>query len=268
MQSSALAAAALCCLFSACGGQTEYDKARKSEKLGRYPTAISQYEDFWKLNSKSDRAPEALYRIGEIYRSVIGDFEKARAQYGNVMEWYPDSPWSRLADMAIIDCPDYFPFEAGVRTMGDSQSGGANAKTVEEFSIDEKAPARLKVKREIFAGDYKVSTDQIEFEKKDRQIKEIPSDFVFLKFPAEKGAVWKSGKEGRSLRMKIESTDENLEVKAGTFTACLKLLEIDPARPNFWRVQYFAPGRGLVLVSQGSAQRETRIMELLSWKKK
>lgn len=272
------------CVFTifACGEKGDFAKARFSENLGRYPTALAQYESYWKLHSRDPRAPESIFRMGEIYRNVLGDFEKARKQYRNVVEWYPESPWAKKADIAIINCPDYFPFEAGVRTMGDSLSGGGNARTVEKHEPDSGDPRILQAKREVFAGDDKVSEIEFKYEKKGAELKETNKagwpETVMLKFPAEKGKEWETVKDGKRMILRIESLNENLEVKAGTFTACLKVSEREAApaspasladkpaggRPAFWKLQYFAPGKGLVLVSQGNEKKETRILELIS----
>ena len=267
MRTDLLLALAAALWLAACGPKGEFEKARLSEKLGRYSTALSQYESFWKLNSRDPKAPEAVFRTGQIFLSVIGDPEKARMHFRNVIEWYPQSPWAKEADLAIINSPDYFPFENGVRVMGDSQSGGANAKTVETLTADKDNPRRLKVKKEIFAGESKVSGMDLVYEKQDRKLTEKPSGEALISYPAEKGREWEAQKDGKRVLMNMESLSENLQVKAGAFASCLKILERDPAHLNFWRVQYYAPGKGLVLVSQGSKDRETRIMELLSWKK-
>ncbi len=259
-------------LVIGCGGKEGFGNAERSEKLGRFSTAISQYEDFWKLNSRSKKAPEALYRIGEIYRTVIVDYEKARKTFHDIIEWYPASDWAKKSELAIMNCPDYFPFEKGKRTLVDSMSGGANARMVESQEIDKEDPSRLMVKRETLAGDQKVGEIENEYEKKAGELREKQKggsfSTVLLRFPAEKGRKWETLRNNKRISYEVESLNESLQVKAGTFTACLKLLEKDLNRPDSARVQYFAPGTGLVLVSQSSRNQETRVMELLSFEKK
>ena len=257
--------------LSACGEKGDFAKARFSERLGPYATALRQYEDYWKLHSRDPRAPEAIYRMGDIYRKVLNDHEKARRRYRNVMEWYPDSPWAERADVAFIDSPDYFPFRAGVRTLGDSLSGGENARTLETYTPDKDSPNILQVKREVYAGDVVVSATEFKYEKKGCALKETPKagwpETLLLMFPALKGMEWESVRDGKRMLCRVESVSEKVEVKAGKFTDCLKLSERAAARPTFWKVQYFAPGIGLVLVSQGTEKKETRILELLSLEK-
>lgn len=259
------------CLF-ACGPKGEFAKARASEKLGRYSSAIRQYENFWKLHSKDSKAPEALYRVGEIYKKVLGDYEKARRNYRSVKEWYPQSPWAAEAETALINCPDYFPFRNGKRVLGDSESGGANAKTVEALKWEEKEGKSLKVKRDILAGDYKVGTADMEYEKKEGELREKLSGkdaaTVILKFPAEPGKKWQSVRNGKRVTFTIESIEERLKVKAGTFASCLKVHEREMGRPDISRVAYYAPDVGLILVSQASKTKETRLIELLTLEKK
>ena len=115
----------------ACAPPGSFNEAERTEKLGRYSTAIGQYEAFSKLHARDKRAPEALFRIGEIYRTVIADYPKAQGNYRNAAEWYPESPWAKKADWALMNCPDYFPFAARKRILGDSPSGGLAMQTVE-----------------------------------------------------------------------------------------------------------------------------------------
>ncbi len=256
----------------ACSSKGDFSKAERSEKLGRFSTAISQYEDYWKMHSKEEKAPLALFRIGEIYRTVIVDYDKARKNFNNVIEWYPQSPWAKAADLALINCPDYFPFAAGQKMLGDSMSGGANARTLDVSELDAKDPSIMRVKRQVLAGEQKVSESEIEFQKKTGEIteKQKAGGFatVILRVPAEKGRKWETLRNNKRVQYNIESLSETVEVRAGTFSNCLKLIERELARPDSFKAQYFAPGKGLVLVTQSSNRQETRLLELLPPEKK
>lgn len=258
--------------LSACVSEGSFKEAERSEKIGRYPTAIQQYEDFFKLHSRSSDAPRALFRIGEIYRLVIGDFPKARSHYRNIVEWFPQSPWAKSAGAALMNCPDYFPFEARGRIFGDSQSGGDHMRTVETIEPLKDQPNRIRLKREILAGEAKVSSVELEYEKQAMELKEFQagnkSGTVIFQFPLAKGKVWETVKENKRVTFTVEDDNAFLDVKAGTFTGCVKLKIQQAEWPDTWKVEYYAPWTGLVLASNATQKRETRIMELLPPKAK
>ena len=68
---------ALSLILSGCSGNDPLESAKKMEKLGRFPSAIYEYERIIQENPQAPHTPEALYRTGEIYRKTIRDYEKA-----------------------------------------------------------------------------------------------------------------------------------------------------------------------------------------------
>ena len=150
-------------------------------------------------------------------------------------------------------------------------SGGANARTLETYRPDKDDPLILQVKREVYAGDAKVSETEFKYEKRGAALKETTRagwpETVMVKFPAQKGTEWETMRDGKRMVCRVESAGEKVEVKAGKFADCLKVSEREASRPGFWKAQYFAPGKGLVLVAQANEKKETRILELISWEK-
>ena len=252
---------------SACVSKGSFEEARRSEKLGRVRTAIEQYETFVKMHSRDPDAPQALFRIGEIYRAVIADPVKARKYYRNTSEWYPQSPWGKAADLALINYPDYFPFTPGIRVLGDSQSGGAYMRSLETLELVKDRPERIRLKREIFAGEKKVSSVELEYEKSDGELREYSPGGKFatvvLRFPVTKGKRLETLRNNKRVIYEVQDVNDSVRVKAGAYKDCLRLREQEVGRPGSWKVQTFAPGAGLILVSNATSKQETRVVELL-----
>lgn len=255
--------------LAACGNP-DFREAGKLEKLQRYPTAISKYEEFVRANPDHKKVPEAMWRIAEIYRNVLKDYPKARSYYERVIGAYGQTPWGLKAGMAYMDAPDYFPLKPGLtKKLGDSESGGEIMRTEESCEELKSSPGRFKIKRHIFAGDQSVGLDERVYEKKDRELREfkLPSfdKVVVLRYPAEKGTVWSAERDEREMRFMIESDSETVLVRAGAFMNCLKVRMQPDNIQEGWRYEYFAPDLGLILSSVATEQGETRIAELLSY---
>lgn len=258
------------CSIACKSPEREFWLANKSEKLGRYPTAISVYENFVQKNPQHARSPEALFRIGEIYRTVIKDFSKARIYYEKVMDAYKSSPWSTQAEQSFMNSPDYFPLAPNLkRTMGDSQSGGTHMRTEEKIESLKDTARRYKIEKKIFAGEQTVSADEHFYEKKDKELREYqpgnPAYAVILRYPPVKDLSWESLRHGKRILFSIEADNLSMEVKAGVFLNCLKVKQRSEESKTTWKYDYYAPSVGLILTSAGTEKNETRIIELLSY---
>ena len=256
-------------LIQACGNPSDLDEARRSERLGRYSTAISQYQDFARENPKDPDSAEALFRVGEIYRAVIRDYARARAIFAQVIELHPESPWSAAAREAAMNSPDYFSFDPPQkRTYGDSQTRGTNMKMVDVLSPDDEDPSRIKVERSIFAGNSLVSKTTVYYEKLDGELRERSGSgsepCVLIRYPPVKGDAWESVRNGKKAAFKVAETAMAVGVGGKTYQDCLKILEKPSGQAGSWRAYYFAPFDGHILTAVETARGENRILEILS----
>lgn len=251
-----------------CRSENEFKSAKKMERLGRYPSAIIQYENYVGKNPKDLRSAEALFRIAQIYHNVLKDYGRARDYYMQVLKSYKGSEWANLSEEALMDCPDYFPSSV-FRIIGDSQSGGEYMKTEESVESDPKDRNKLKVKRKIFAGNKIISEIQILYEKRNRELKEYDDKnklyATILKIPLRKGARWETVHRGRKSLYVVEADDIPVTVKAAIFSHCLKIRQQFDHSKMTWKYEYYAPDVGLILTSVATENNETRVAELLSY---
>lgn len=250
-------------------GDSEFRSAKKAEKLGRYVSAIEEYEKFVRKDPAHLKSAEALFRIGEIYRAILKDYARARLYFGKVSEQYKQSPWAKQAEIGYMNSPDYFPLVPELkRRMGDSASGGSHMQMEENFFPIKESPLRLKMERRIYAGKTLVGKKEYIYEKKDRELREFsPGNeqyAVILRYPPEQNLKWETLREGKRIAYFIESDNATIEIKAGIFTDCLKVRSQFADSKHSWRYDYYAPEAGLILMSVATAQGETRISELLS----
>lgn len=250
-------------------GERDFSRAEKRERLGRFPSAISKYQNFARNFPRHPRAPEALFRAGEIYRRVVKDYPKAHLFYEKILQAYPGSPWAAKAERSLLDAPDYFPFWAGYRrTWGDSQSGGRHMRTLETVAPVQDNPDRILLKKEIYAGDSRVAASELIYEKKDRELREFPFSSAgfttVLRYPLRPGQKWESLRGGRRVYFDVEEIDAAVEIKAGVFVRCAKIRERAEASGRTWKTVYYVPDVGPVLACAATENGETRIMELIA----
>lgn len=260
----------LSCLFLIGCGEKEFRSAKKAEKLGRYPSAIADYEKFIQTYPKNPKSAEALFRIGEIYRNIFKDYARSRASFEKITAQYKETEWSSRAEIASMNSPDYFPLDPDFkRSMGDSESGGQYMRMEEMVVPIKDSPSRLKMERRIYAGTVLVGKKVQFYEKKDRELREYqPGNelySVILRYPPEKNLKWETLKEGKRNIFTIEEDRLTVETKAGIFMQCLKVRNQSADTRRSWRYDYYAPEVGLILASVATDKGETRISELVSY---
>lgn len=262
----------LAALLCGCGPK-EFRAARKLERSKEPLSAIAVYADFARRHPKSPKAPEALYRAAEIYRDRLQDYAKARAAFLRAAESGRGTAWEPKARAAALDCPDYFPLIPGAkRVMGDSDSGGRHMRSEARCSPDPKQAGRFRITRKIYAGQTEVGSEELVYEKKDGELRESVSassaPTVLMKLPAEPGASWETVRDGRKVRFSVLSDHEIVQTRGGKFSGCLEVRTDTEGMKAGWKLDYYAPGVGLVLTSAGSPRGESRIAELISWEAK
>ena len=251
-----------------CQTENEFQSASKMERLGRYASAIEKYKKFVEHSPQHALAPEALFRIAEIYRTVLNDSSPAKDYYFQVMNAYPKSSFWDVSRESYYNIPDYFPLKSGLtRLWGDSESRGKYMRT-EEVLISKTSPDNLfKAQRIVFAGNNKVSEGELFYQKKDGQLREYELDqktyCVLLKYPMEKGLSWEVQRNDQKWNYTIESVGLEVQVQAGVFKNCLKIKQQLEGSAYNYKYEYYAPEVGLILTSVGALKNETRIAELL-----
>lgn len=76
--------------------QLYYKGGREYPSRLKLKNAISMLEERIKLSPDLPVVPEAKYFIGQCY-TKLGELEKARAVYAEVVETYPGSEWAKMA---------------------------------------------------------------------------------------------------------------------------------------------------------------------------
>jgi len=74
-----------------------------NEQLGNYQEARENFEKLLSLEVELSRA-QLYMDLGRIYES-LGEVEKARASYQEVLDSYPDSTWSEMAESRLGPTP-------------------------------------------------------------------------------------------------------------------------------------------------------------------
>jgi hypothetical protein len=257
-------------LFAATGcGSREFRSAQKRENAGEFLSAIATYSEFARKNPKAGRTPEAFYRIGEIYRDHLRNYAKARDAFGKSAAAGAGTDWEARARNAAENCPDYFPFTPGLKKVsGDSDSGGTHMRIEELYAVDAKTPETCRITRKIYAGAAEVGREERRYEKRSGKVFEYAVDGsspTLLLSPEEgPGKGWTIEQNGKPLSRTVVSDGEQVKVRAGLFSDCLKIKTETPGRAASWKCEYYAPGVGLILTAAGTARGENRISELIS----
>jgi len=261
-----------------CGQQHQFKSARKKKKKGKYYTAWEKYQAFAAAHSKSDLAPEALFRAGFIAQKQLGDCQAASTFFERVSNSYPQSdPWAKAASLQLNSCPDYFPLLEGNRwTEGDSDTEGKNARieiVCEPIRMARKflpSEAGILVKT-YYAGERKSYESRYVYRKVSGELREFrseddPLSKTILKWPLNKGNDWRTIFDKRVFVYSVVDTNATVRVKAGEFSGCLKIKSSIEGIPGVATIEYFAPGVGRILTAVSTAGEEKRVTELLSYK--
>ena len=131
--------------FYSCGyesGKSYFDEGELLKERGKYSEAIEKYNYVVLHHAKESVAPEALYRMGEIYYRHLNEYEPAIVAFRRILIDYPRSVKCRPAQRhiaeiymyklndyknAIIEYQKAIPYYAGSRDSERFQYEVANA---------------------------------------------------------------------------------------------------------------------------------------------
>ncbi|MFH1422668.1 MAG: hypothetical protein ABIH42_08170 [Planctomycetota bacterium] len=128
------------------------------------------------------------------------------------------------------------------------------------------------IRRRISAGRSFVTEVKRYFQKNTFELREFvkpDSDkyTVVMSYPFVEGRSWRTEKDGRVVKICIESTSAIVKVKAGEFGNCMKISEHYLDLPGSTKYNYYAPEVGWVLTTTALVGgTEHRSSELLSYK--
>src|SRR5262245_13778268 len=92
--------AALIIIF-ACGGRDPLSDGDRHLEGRRYSQAIESYRSYYLDNPYSKEAPEALWRIGNIYALHLKDFKKSVEVLSLLTNRFPDSKPGMAAQLLL-----------------------------------------------------------------------------------------------------------------------------------------------------------------------
>jgi VanZ family protein len=267
-----LLAVVLMPLCGGCGAGNELKKAAQLEDGGYLVEAAMKYESVYKRHPGSERAPEALYRLGRLYRDRLKLYSQAGHYFSAVIDKYPgSSSWVNLSKYGLLTSPDYFPLtDKSFWIEGDSQTGGRNMRA--EWVCQEISPNVHTIVKRISAGDRLVAQVKRAYRKEDLEVREYADArteryTVIMSYPFIEGRSWKNLQDGKLISYKIVSRIAAVKVKAGEFANCLKISEESSAAPGSVKYNYYAPGVGWILTSvAATGGKEHNNTELLSYR--
>lgn len=86
---------------AACSRNALFSQAEESVRRGRYQQAIETFRTFYIDNSEARQAPEALMRIGNIYRLNLKEYRKSVEAYKALVNRFPESKQARDVQLLL-----------------------------------------------------------------------------------------------------------------------------------------------------------------------
>lgn len=258
---------ALAVALSGCDS-LRYREARFLEGLERYPAAVRAYERELAADPDGPRAAEANVRAADIYARRFERCVEARPHYEAAARLDPHGPWGARGRAGIMDCPDYFPLDAG-RTWvyGDSASGGRAMRL--EWQVRESSGGESGVILAArYAGNRRQDVEEETYRKRHWEVLETSRDArnaVILRYPYRTGERWTTSRNGVRFSYRIEDADAKAQTAAGAFEHCLKVRETNLRFPGSWAYHYYAPFVGPVKTTIAGPRYEHPNVELLKW---
>ena len=157
-----LVAAALCGCDS-----YRYYSGRFFDETGRTGRAVAALESFIEHRPQDPRACEVRLRLGRAYAGRLGRFLEAQRHFEAAARGFQGQPACvEAAKAGLMDCPDFFPLEAGRGwVFGDTASGGRNMRL--EWDLRRSAAGKTTILGSLFAGNKRINTQEKAYSKKD-----------------------------------------------------------------------------------------------------
>ncbi len=256
-----LVAAALCGCDS-----YRYHSGRFFDETGRTGRAVAALESFIEHRPQDPRACEVRLRLGRAYAGRLGRFLEAQRHFEAAARGFQDQPACvEAAKAGLMDCPDFFPLEAGRGwVFGDTASGGRNMRL--EWDLRRSAADKTTILGSLFAGNKRINTQEKAYSKKDWAVWEGEpgaKPVAILRYPYVAGRRWTERRGKYPVDFLIEDSAVEVKTVAGAFSDCLKVRETDRRFKGSWKYDYYCPGVGRVKTTAGSPGAENPNTELI-----
>ncbi|MDD5657254.1 MAG: tetratricopeptide repeat protein [Elusimicrobia bacterium] len=236
------------------------------DDTGRYGRSAAALESYLSRHPEGPRACRVRLRLGRVYNRRFGRWSEARRHFEAAARSY-DAACASAARAEIMNCPDYFPLDAGRQWIyGDTASGGRNMRL--EVRAEAGAGGRAVLRGVLYAGKKRLSSEAREFRKKDWAVWEglKKGEIVFMRYPFAAGSRWRARREGRLFSYRVEAGGQRVSTLAGSFSDCIKIRETDPRfAGRAWKFDYYAPGVGRVKTTVGAPGVENPNTELVEF---
>lgn len=240
------------------------------EDAKRPVQALKQYEKFLSSRPRDPRSCEVRLRAAELYRTMFGRCEEARAHYEAAARDFPrQSACLERAKTGLLACPDYFPTDAG-RTWiyVDSDSKGRNMRL--EWEARASSGTVGSISSAMYAGERRIMAKVEFFQKADWAIWRVDKDGkeAILRYPYNEAMAWSAKRPDKStVEYLVVSNSAAVTVAAGAFTGCVKVRQKTSINKDAWQYDYYCPGVGRVKTTIGGPGYENPNTELLRFGK-
>lgn len=248
------------------------EQAKKDEQRQRYDSAEQKYLTIIIKHNQSEYTSEAKYRLGLLYKDVKKDYLQARMWFNEVITRHPDSEFVKLAEVGILESPDYTGvLDGNVTVLGDVESYGRNMKLTTEYT---KLDYNLYIgKYKLYAGDKLVRQYEKYYLKQGDEIKEFDvnpqkvavKDYtVIMKYPVKPDISWLTKKDNKEVVYTIVATDLQIKLRDKVFNDCVKLKEYVKGEKGI-RFIYYAPNKGCVRITTAvvGSTKEFPVVEII-----
>lgn len=254
----------VCIIFFSCNSPKNLlNQAKKYEKQKNYDAAEKNYLNLIIKYPKEALVAEAMYNLGNIYKDIRKDYSQSQLWFSQIITKFPESEYKKLAQVAILESPDYFGLVDGnTIILGDVESLGKNMKiktTVKKLDYN-----LYLTEQKLFAGKKLVRVEKKFYLKTDNEIREFVTDprtiskketyTVVLKYPYKNGVGWSTKKDNKNVSYTIVGTDLSVKIDEKSFDRCIKIMEKFDNTAGV-KYLYYAPNIGCIKIATASSER-------------
>lgn len=232
------------------------------EDARRPARALRQYEAFLARRPGDPRSCEVRLRAADIYRRIFGRCQEARRHYEAAARDFPTlTPCVERAKDGLLVCPDYFPLDLGRRWVFVDSASGGKAMRLEWETL----PSSGAVRATLFAGTRRIKETVDRYERRDWAVwrHDVAGREPILRYPYNEGMNWKVKRGKSMIEYLVVSDSTAVSSKAGDFSGCLKVREVDFRFASSWKYDYYCPGVGKVKTTLAGPGYEHPNTELL-----
>ncbi len=126
-------------------------------EMEKYQQGIRHLEEFARLYPNSGYAPQALYKVGEVYEKRLRDYDRALSAYDRIVNRYPgdDTALPAMQNQAQIYTQRKMDYDRAVEKFEKSKSLAAKQGIPQSSDYVRKADQRIRFIRDNSDYDYK-----------------------------------------------------------------------------------------------------------------